>query len=217
MLYKKFVKRFLDIVLSSLALAALALPMAIVALLVRVHLGSPVIFRQQRIGRNNAPFNLLKFRTMSDERGRDGIFLPDEERLVPFGKFLRNTSIDELPSLINIIRGEMSIIGPRPLPTRYLPRYTQAQLRRHEVRPGLSNVSVVRGRNAQSWEDQFEMDVWYVDHVSFGVDLKSVFSTLRIVFTCLGATSGDGGARREFIGTADINKLNNEDKSYMKL
>ena len=160
---------------------------------------------------------LLKFRTMTEERDKNGVYLPDADRLTPFGKFLRHTSIDELPSLINIIKGEMSIIGPRPLPVRYLPRYTKEELRRHMVRPGLSNVSVINGRNSQSWEDQFKTDVWYVDHMNFRIDVKSVIDTVKIVITKEGVTSADGDSRCEFIGTADVSDLNDDDSNYIKI
>jgi lipopolysaccharide/colanic/teichoic acid biosynthesis glycosyltransferase len=207
----------LDIVFSLIAIAVLGLPMLAVAFLVRVKLGSPVIFKQRRIGRGNREFLLLKFRTMTEERDENGVYLPDADRLTPFGKFLRRTSIDELPSLINIIRGEMSIIGPRPLPVRYLPRYTKEELRRHTVRPGLSNVSVINGRNSQSWKDQFETDVWYVDHMNFRLDVKSVIDTVKIVITKEGATSADGDSRCEFIGTADAADLSDDDCNYIKI
>lgn len=217
-MYAKFFKRFLDIVLSACALIVLAIPMLIIAAKVRKELGSPVIFKQARIGKDDKEFKLLKFRSMTEARDENGIYLPDSERITPFGRFIRTTSIDELPSLINILKGEMSIIGPRPLPVRYLSRYTPEQRRRHEVRPGLSNVSVINGRNAQSWESQFELDVWYVDHVSFMVDVKSIFQTIKIVLNHTGATAADGSNRTEFIGTADVNSLQADaEGNYMKL
>lgn len=217
-MYRKFVKRFLDIVLSLLALLVLGIPMLIVALAIRIDMGSPVIFKQNRIGKGNKEFKLLKFRSMTDARDESGVYLPDPERITKLGRFIRTTSIDELPSLINILKGEMSIIGPRPLPTRYLDRYTPEQLRRHEVRPGLSNVSVVNGRNAQSWESQFASDVWYVDNVRFWVDAKSVIDTIKIVLTKKGATSEDGDCRGEFIGTADVQQLQADaEGNYMKI
>ena len=181
-------------------------------------MGGPVIFRQLRNGKDGREFYLLKFRSMTDARDENGVYLPDPERITKLGHLIRVTSIDELPSLINIIKGDMSIIGPRPLPTRYLPRYTPEQLRRLEVRPGLSDPSVVVGRNLQSWEDQFAGDVWYVDHVSFWVDAKSVLETMWIVITRKGATADDGDSRTEFIGTADINSLETDaEGNYMKL
>jgi lipopolysaccharide/colanic/teichoic acid biosynthesis glycosyltransferase len=154
---------------------------------------------------------------MTEARDENGVYLPDPERLTPFGKFLRSSSLDELPELFNILKGEMSIIGPRPLPVRYLERYTDEQIRRHEVLPGLSNVSIVKGRNALSWEEQFELDVWYVDHVSFILDLKSIIDTIKIVITRKGATASDGDSRFEFIGKLDISQISDADKNYMKL
>ena len=216
--YAKYVKRFLDIFFSLFALLVLGIPMLIVALLIRLTMGGPVIFRQLRNGKDGREFYLLKFRSMTDARDENGVYLPDPERITKLGHLIRVTSIDELPSLINIIKGDMSIIGPRPLPTRYLPRYTPEQLRRLEVRPGLSDPSVVVGRNLQSWEDQFAGDVWYVDHVSFWVDAKSVLETMWIVITRKGATADDGDSRTEFIGTADINSLETDaEGNYMKL
>ena len=217
MLYKRYIKRLLDIFLSVIALIVLSIPMLIVALLVRIKIGSPVLFRQKRIGKDEKEFMLLKFRTMLELRDENGVYLPDTERITKFGKFLRKTSIDELPSLINIIKGDMSIIGPRPLPARYLNRYNERQHRRHEVRPGLSSPSVVQGRNLLSWEDQFEQDVQYVEGISFWMDLKSIFKTVSIVFSGKGATSDDGDARCEFIGIADINDLKDPENNYMKL
>ncbi len=161
-MYKLVFKRLLDIVLSLLALIALFVPLLVIALLVRLKIGSPVLFKQKRSGRNGKPFMLLKFRSMTEDRDEKGVYLPDEKRVTPFGSFIRKTSIDELPSLLNILKGDMSIIGPRPLPVRYLDRYTDEQKRRLEARPGLSNVAVTNGRNTQSWDEQFEKDVWYV-------------------------------------------------------
>ena len=155
---------------------------------------------------------------MKDLRDENGVYLPDEKRVTKFGQFIRKTSIDELPSLINIIKGEMSIIGPRPLPSRYLPRYTKEQLKRHNVRPGLSNPGIVRGRNVKTWDEEFQDDVWYVENVSIFTDIKAIFGTILIVITRKGSTSEDGGARGEFIGIADKNSLNVDDEgSYMKI
>ena len=155
---------------------------------------------------------------MTNARDENGVYLPDDQRITKLGNFIRKTSIDELPSLINILKGDMAIIGPRPLPTRYLNRYTEYQLRRHEVRPGLSNPSTAHGRNNQTWEQQFEGDVWYVDHVSFKTDMKSIWDTIKVVLTHEGATAEDGGARGEFIGTASIEDLQTDSEgNYMKL
>lgn len=216
--YAKHIKRILDLLLSFLALVVLLIPLLFVALLVMFDVGTPVLFKQRRIGKDNKEFSLLKFRSMSNERDENGVFLPDEDRITKLGSFLRKTSIDELPSLFNIIKGDMSIIGPRPLPTRYLERYTEAQKHRHDVRPGLSSPSTTSGRNLQSWEHQFEGDIWYVNNVSFLVDAKSVLDTIRVVITHEGATSCDGGARGEFIGTATIEDLTPDSEgNYMKL
>ena len=216
--YERLMKRPLDCMLSFTALTLLSPFLLLVALLIRIKLGSPVIFKQHRIGRNDKEFSLYKFRSMTNERDEKGIFLPDDQRITKFGSFIRRTSIDELPSLFNILKGDMAVIGPRPLPTRYLNRYNEVQRRRHEVRPGLSNPATVNGRNAQSWEQQFEGDVWYVDHISFFVDLKSIFQTIRVVFDKEGITAADGGARGEFIGIAKPEDLKTDSEgNYMKL
>ena len=216
--YKQFFKRFYDIVLSCFALIVLSPILLTVAFLIRIKMGKPVIFKQKRIGLNNKEFCMYKFRSMTDARDSKGVFLPDNQRITKLGNFIRKTSIDELPSLLNIIKGEMSIIGPRPLPSRYLPRYTEEQKRRHEVKPGLSNPSTVNGRNSQTWKQQFEGDVWYVDHISLFIDLKSIIDTVLVVFTHKGATAEDGGARGEFIGTASIEELKTDGEgNYMKL
>ena len=217
-MYQKYIKRILDFVLSLLALIVLAIPLLIVALLVLIDVGSPVLFGQRRLGKGNKEFKMWKFRSMTNARDENGVYLPDDERITKLGNFIRKTSIDELPSLINILKGDMAIIGPRPLPSRYLNRYTPEQLRRHEVRPGLSNPSTAHGRNNQTWEQQFEGDVWYVDHVSFMTDMKSIWDTIKVVLTHEGATAEDGGARGEFIGTASIEDLQTDaEGNYMKL
>ena len=217
-MYKSFLKRFFDIVLSLVALLILGIPMLVVAIIVRCDVGSPILFGQKRIGKGNKEFKMWKFRSMTDARDENGVYLPDPERITKFGSFIRKSSIDELPSLLNILKGDMSIIGPRPLPTRYLKRYTEEQKRRHEVRPGLSCPSVVKGRNDQSWEAQFEGDVWYVDHVSFWVDLKSILGTIAIVLNHKGATASDGDCRGEFVGIATREELETDSEgNYMKL
>lgn len=216
--YERYFKRVLDCMLACFALVGLSPLLVVISLLIKIDMGSPVLFKQRRIGRNEKEFFMYKFRSMTDARDSDGVFLPDEQRTTKLGSIIRKASIDELPSLLNIIKGDMAIIGPRPLPARYLPRYTKAQRRRHEVRPGLSNPSTVNGRNNQTWEQQFEGDVWYVDHVSFLMDLKSIFMTIRVVFNHQGATAKDGGARGEFIGIANIDDLRtDEEGNYMKL
>ena len=159
-------KRLFDFVAASLALLLLALPLLALAWLIRRKLGSPVLFRQVRPGLQGRPFTMVKFRTMTDERGPDGALLPDAQRLTPFGRFLRASRLDELPELWNVLRGEMSLVGPRPLLMEYLPLYTPEQARRHEVRPGITGWAQVNGRNAISWADKFALDVWYVDHRS---------------------------------------------------
>ena len=161
---------------------------------------------------------MYKFRSMVDARDENGVFLPDDQRITKLGAFIRKTSIDELLSLINILKGDMAIIGPRPLPTRYLERYNEEQRRRHEVRPGLSNPSTASGRNSQTWEKQFEGDIWYVDHISFLTDVRSLIDTVKVVFNHDGATADDGGARGEFIGIANVEDLKTDvEGNYMKL
>ena len=216
--YERWFKHPLDIFFSLLALIVFSPLLLIIAILIRKDLGSPVLFKQHRIGLNDKEFSMYKFRSMTDARDENGIFLPDDDRITKLGNFIRKTSIDELPSLLNIIRGDMSIIGPRPLPSRYLSRYTEEQRRRHEVRPGLSNPSTINGRNSQTWEQQFDGDVWYVDHVTFLTDAKSVIDTVISVLKREGATAEDGGARGEFIGTANIEDLQNDSEgNFMKL
>ncbi len=174
-------KRALDIVVAA-AVLLLALPvLLLVALAVRINLGSPVLFRQQRPGLHGRPFTMVKFRTMRDATGRDGLPLPDAERLTPFGKLLRSTSLDELPELWNVLCGEMSLVGPRPLLMEYLDRYTPEQARRHEVRPGVTGWAQVNGRNALSWEERFGHDVWYVEHQSLWLDLQILVRTVTMV------------------------------------
>ena len=217
-IYERFFKRPLDIFFSLFALVALSPLLIVISLLVLFDIGRPVLFMQARIGRNNKEFGLLKFRSMTNERDEKGVYLPDDKRITKLGNFIRKTSIDELPSLINILKGEMAIIGPRPLPTRYLTRYNEKQIRRHEVRPGLSNPSTVQGRNNQSWEQQFAGDVWYVDHVTFANDVKSIFDTIKVVLSHEGVTAADGGARGEFIGTANVQDLKTDSEgNFMKL
>ncbi len=188
-MYQK-IKRLLDILISLTALVVLSPVLLATALLVRVKLGSPVIFHQERPGYHEKIFKLCKFRTMTDARGADGALLPDEQRLTRFGKMLRSTSIDELPELWNILKGDMSLIGPRPLLVRYLPYYTKEERRRHDVRPGLTGLAQVNGRNALGWETRFAYDLEYVDHLTFGMDLKIVFLTAAKVVKRSGTLSG---------------------------
>ena len=181
--YQRYGKRVIDLCLSLVLLILFWWVLAIVAILVRVKLGSPVLFRQPRPGRDEKVFNLYKFRTMTDERDADGNLLPDEQRLTKFGSVLRSTSLDELPEVFNIVRGDMSNIGPRPLLVKYLPRYSAEQRRRHEARPGLTGLAQVNGRNSISWDEKFLYDVEYVDNVSLGLDasifLRTILATLR--------------------------------------
>lgn len=196
-------KRILDFGAALLGLIVLAVPLAVVAGLVRWRLGTPVLFRQERPGLHGRPFLMAKFRTMSDARDGQGRLLPDEQRLPAFGRALRRTSLDELPELFNVLRGDMSLVGPRPLLMQYLPLYTPEQARRHEVRPGITGWSQVNGRNATDWETRLAQDVWYVDHHSLWLDLKIL---LRTIGTVLRASdvSQDGQATRElFAGESD--------------
>lgn len=182
-MYKHFVKRLFDIILSGVAIILLSPVLIVLVILIRVKLGSPVLFKQDRPGKDEKIFRLYKFRTMTDARDASGNLLPDEERLPEFGKKLRATSLDELPELFNILKGDMSLIGPRPLLVKYLPYYNEIERRRHNVRPGLTGYAQVRGRNAISWEQKFEYDIWYVDHISFVTDIKIIFDTVKVVFT----------------------------------
>ena len=200
--YEKYIKRLLDIVLSGCALIVLSPLLLVTAILVRVKLGSPVIFCQERPGKDEKIFKLHKFRSMSDARDETGALLPDKERLTGFGKKLRSLSIDELPELWNILRGDMSIVGPRPLLVKYLPYYTAEERRRHAVRPGLTGLAQVNGRNALRWEDRFAYDVDYVDHISFALDAKIVLMTLRCVFSREGISAEGSATMEAFTGTA---------------
>lgn len=175
-------KRLFDLLLTISGLLILWPLIVVLAILVRRTIGSPLLFRQQRPGLHGRPFYMYKFRTMTDERDAEGTLLPDDRRLTGFGIFLRSTSLDELPELINVIKGDMSLVGPRPLLMEYLPRYTREQARRHEVRPGITGWAQVNGRNAISWEDKFKLDVWYVDNQSCWLDIKILWMTLYKVF-----------------------------------
>lgn len=196
----KYIKRFFDIFSSLIAIIILSPVLIVTAILVRTKLGSPVLFKQERPGKDEKIFTLMKFRTMTDERDENGELLPDEIRLTKFGKFLRSTSIDELPELFNILKGDMSVIGPRPLLVRYLPRYNAHQHRRHEVRPGLSGWAQVNGRNTVSWEDKFDMDVEYVDNYNLVMDIKILFMTVKNVLKHDGISSETSATMEEFMG-----------------
>lgn len=178
-MYAKYIKRILDLILSLMALIVLMPLMIIIGILVRINLGSPIIFKQKRPGKNEKIFTLYKFRTMTDKRDIDGNLLPDEYRLTKFGKFLRSTSLDELPELINIIKGDMAIVGPRPLLVEYLPYYTEEEKHRHDVRPGLTGLAQVNGRNEISWEEKLKYDTEYIKEISFYSDLKIIFKTIK--------------------------------------
>lgn len=199
--YEKYIKRPVDFILSLVALIVLSPILLIVAVLVRIKLGSPVIFKQQRPGLNGEIFNMYKFRTMTDERDGNGELLPDEERLKEFGKKLRSTSLDELPELWNIVRGDMSLIGPRPLLVKYLPRYNAHQARRHEVRPGVTGYAQVNGRNSITWEKKFDLDVEYVDNLTFWRDVQIILKTLKTVLMREGISSDSNVTMEEFAGS----------------
>lgn len=199
--YINFVKRFFDIVLSLILLICLSPFLLFLCLLVRIKLGSPVIFRQERPGKDGKVFGLMKFRSMTEKRDEKGELLPDEERLTSFGKTLRSTSLDELPEFINILKGDMSFVGPRPLLVRYLDRYNETQKHRHDVKPGLTGLAQVMGRNAISWEKKFEYDVEYVKNVSFLLDLKIVFMTVSKVIKRDGISSEGNATMEEFMGS----------------
>lgn len=205
--YAQYGKRLLDLTLVITALILLAPLYVLIALLIRLKLGAPVLFRQQRAGLHGTPFEMFKFRTMTNARDRYGQLLPDAERLTPLGRFLRSTSLDELPELINVLKGHMSLVGPRPLLVRYLGRYSPEQMRRHEVRPGLTGWAQVRGRNALSWEDRFALDVEYVDHISLWKDLQIVTLTVWVILARKGINQSEGITMEEFWGSAGADEI----------
>lgn len=203
--YERFFKRPIDILCALAAIVVFSWLYILVAILVRIKLGSPVLFTQDRPGKDEKIFKLYKFRTMTDQRDEKGNLLPDDVRLTRFGKLLRATSLDELPEAFNILKGDMSVIGPRPLLVKYLPLYNEEQRRRHEVRPGLSGYAQVHGRNAVSWEARFEMDVAYVDHITFWGDVKIILDTVLKAFVKReGISSQTAATMEEFKGTKDI-------------
>lgn len=202
-IYEKWFKRPIDAFLSTGALIVFSPILIVTALLVRIKLGSPVFFTQDRPGKNERIFKLYKFRTMTDARDQDGNLLPDEQRLPAFGKKLRSTSLDELPELFNIIKGDMSIVGPRPLLVRYLQRYNKHQARRHEVRPGFTGLAQVHGRNAISWEEKFDWDIEYVDSITFMRDWKIILDTVRTVLKKEGINSESSATMEEFMGSQE--------------
>lgn len=196
-------KRMFDFVLTALLFVLLAPLLAVTAVTIRICLGSPILFRQKRPGLRARPFFLLKFRTMTDARDEHGNLLPDELRLTHVGAFLRRCSLDELPQLINVLKGEMSLIGPRPLLMEYLPLYTSQQARRHEIKPGITGWAQVHGRNAVTWEDRFNMDIWYVDHRSFRLDLKILWLTFLKVLRREGISERGQATMTKFSGSAN--------------
>lgn len=198
--YERYVKRSQAFLLSLIAIIILSPILLITYLLVRVKFGKPAIFIQKRVGKDGKVFDLYKFRTMTDQRGEDGKLLPDEQRLTSFGKKLRSTSLDELPELFNVLKGDMALIGPRPLLVKYLPLYNDEQARRHEVRPGLTGYAQVNGRNTITWEDRFKLDVEYVDNVTFLNDWKIIFKTIKTVFKREGISEKGSATMDEFKG-----------------
>ena len=193
-------KRLLDLTAALLGLITLALPLLVLIWLIRRKLGSPVFFRQTRPGLHGKPFEMVKFRTMTDARGPDGALLPDAKRLTPFGLFLRSTSLDELPELWNVLKGDMSLVGPRPLLMEYLPLYSPEQARRHAVRPGVTGWAQVNGRNAISWEEKFALDVWYVDHQSLWLDMRILWLTVKKVLVREGISAAGEATMGKFTG-----------------
>lgn len=200
MMYERYVKRAIDFVLSLLAIVILSPILLIVALLVRCKLGSPIFFKQERPGFHEKIFCMYKFRTMSDARDIYGNLLPDEKRMTKFGTLLRSTSLDELPELFNILKGDMAIVGPRPLLIKYLSRYNDRQHHRHDVRPGFTGLAQVNGRNSISWQEKFEWDVKYVENVSFGLDAKIILKTVGVVLRHDGISSETSVTMEEFLG-----------------
>jgi len=201
--YERFIKRPQDFLCALLATIILSPVMLITAILVRIKLGSPVLFTQDRPGKDGRIFKLYKFRTMTDARDEKGELLPDDRRLPKFGQRLRSTSLDELPELFNMLKGDMAVVGPRPLLVRYLPRYNEHQARRHEVRPGFTGLAQVHGRNAISWEEKFDWDVKYVDHITFLGDWKIIFETVKTVLKREGINSDTSATMEEFMGTEE--------------
>jgi len=199
-MYHRWGKRLFDLVMTLLAFVVLSPVLLMVALLVRVKVGAPILFRQERPGLRGQPFTIYKFRTMTNARDAEGHVLPDAERLTKFGRFLRSTSVDELPELINVFKGEMSLVGPRPLLMQYLDRYTSEQARRHEVRPGITGWAQINGRNAITWEQKFELDVWYVDHASLVLDVKIIVLTIWKILKREGISQPGQATMQEFMG-----------------
>ena len=206
--YVIYGKRFFDVIGSLVAIIMLSPVLVVTAILVRKKLGSPILFQQQRPGKDGKVFQMYKFRSMTEERDNKGELLPDEIRLTEFGKKLRSTSLDELPELFNILKGDMSFIGPRPLLVRYLPLYNERQKHRHDVKPGITGYAQVNGRNAISWEEKFEKDVWYVEHISLWTDIKILLKTIVVVLTREGISSETAATMEEFKGSRLDEKRN---------
>jgi len=198
------IKRLFDIFSSIIGLLVLAPVILIIALLIHRKLGSPVLFYQVRPGKDEKPFEMIKFRTMRDAIDKDGMPLPDSERITPFGNFLRNSSLDELPELWNVLKGDMSFVGPRPLLKEYLPLYSPEQARRHNVRPGITGWAQVNGRNAISWEEKFKYDIWYVENQSFWLDMKIIWMTIKKVIAREGISADDHATMPKFSGSQDF-------------
>jgi len=198
---RHFIKRLFDIISSAAGLIVISPLLVVLVVLVRLKLGSPILFRQQRPGLSGKTFVIYKFRTMTDQRDASGHLLPDEQRLPAFGRFLRSTSFDELPELLNVLKGDMSIVGPRPLMMKYLERYSPEQVRRHEVKPGITGWAQINGRNAISWEDKFKLDVWYVDNWTFWLDMKIILKSAWMVIAREGITQQGRATMDEFMGT----------------
>lgn len=209
-IYKTYFKRFMDLLLSLIALLFFLPLLILISILVRFKLGNPILFTQSRPGLNEEIFKLYKFRTMTDQRDINGALLSDEERLTSFGIFLRSTSLDELPSLVNIIKGDMSIVGPRPLLIQYLPLYNNYQRRRHEVRPGLTGLAQVNGRNAITWEQRFDLDIKYIENISFVSDWKIIFKTIKKVLVRDGISSNISVTMEIFTGNGSSDRIKSE-------
>lgn len=203
-MYVKFLKRFFDVILSFFALAILSPFLLILTIAGTFAMHGNPFFVQERPGKNEKIFKLIKFRTMSNKKDENGELLPDEQRLNKYGIWLRKSSCDELLELVNILKGDMSIVGPRPLLVKYLPRYNERQCRRHEVRPGLTGYAQAHGRNAVSWEEKFEMDVWYIENISFKTDVKILFDTVKIVLKREGVSSDTSVTMEEFMGSDEL-------------
>lgn len=209
--YDKYIKRSIDFIIALMAIVLVSPILLIIALLVKTKLGSPILFKQERPGLDSEVFTMYKFRTMTDTRNENGELLSDELRLTKFGKMLRATSLDELPELLNILKGDMSIVGPRPLLVRYLPLYNEEQMLRHAVKPGITGYAQVNGRNSISWEEKFKLDIYYVRNISFILDIKIILNTVGTVFKRTGISSETSATMEEFTGTKVNDSVEMED------